>query len=299
MNDNAVKIVEMGARDGLQSQPNEISTATKIELINRLSDCGLTSIEAGSFVSPKWVPQMADSAEVLASINRQPSVTYSALTPNLKGWQNALAADADEVAIFASASEGFSQKNLNCSVAASLERFQPVLEAALAANVPVRGYVSCILGCPYDGDVSHKNVIELTEKLLAMGCFEVSLGDTIGVGTAGRTKALLLSLAKSVSIDKLAMHFHDTYGQAIANLYASLEQGIRVFDASVGGLGGCPYAKGAKGNVATEDVVYLLEREGFEHGIDFIKLSETGVWINQQLGYQGSARAGQALLAAQ
>ena len=296
MTGDSVTLFEMAPRDGLQSESVHVPTETKIELIDRLSGCGLRWIETGSFVSPKWVPQMADSKKVFAGITREPGVRYTALTPNLQGWEAAWDAGADEVAIFASASESFSQRNLNCDIATSLSRFAPVLEAATQAGVPVRGYVSCILGCPYEGEISQEAVIVLTEKLLEAGCYQVSLGDTIGTGTPGRTGKLLKALAGSVSLSKIAMHMHDTYGQAVGNIYASLEAGVRVFDASVGGLGGCPYAKGATGNVATEDIAYLFDREGLNHGLDLLKLSETGCWINQQLNKETQSRAGRALL---
>ena len=293
--DNYVKLVEMGPRDGLQSEVSFISTALKISLVNQLSDSGLRYIETGSFVSPRWVPQMADSAQVFAGIARKPGVTYCALTPNMQGWLQAAAAQADEIAIFVSASEAFSQRNLNCDIRSSLQRYAPVVEAALHAGIKVRAYVSCVLGCPYQGDVQPLEVLLLCQKLLSMGCYEVSLGDTIGVGTPGKTRQLLQCLLSYIPASQLAMHMHDTYGQAIANIYASLEQGIRTFDASVGGLGGCPYAQGATGNVATEDVVYLLEREGFRHGVDLDQLAATGVWINQQLNKTHQARAGLAI----
>jgi hydroxymethylglutaryl-CoA lyase len=293
--DNVVKLVEMGPRDGLQSENTFIATPLKIALINRLSDCGLKHIETGSFVSPKWVPQMADSTAVFAGIQRRPDIIYSALTPNLLGWSQALNAQADEIAIFASASESFSQQNLNCDVRTSLSRFAPVVEAAQKAGVKVRAYVSCVMGCPYEGEILPQNVLTLIQKLLSMGCYEVSLGDTIGVGTPGKTRKLLSFVLSYIPAGNLAMHMHDTYGQAIANIYTSLELGIRTFDASVGGLGGCPYAKGATGNVASEDLVYLLETEGFEHGIDLTALAETGVWINQQLNKTNHSRAGLAI----
>lgn len=295
LSDNAVKIAEMGARDGLQNEQQSISAECKIALINRLANAGLRYIEAGSFVSPKWVPQMANSDIVLAGISRKSGVTYAALTPNMRGWENALAANVDEVAVFASASEGFSQKNLNCDIATSLQRFEPVVSAAKHHNIPVRGYVSCILDCPYDGPISAFNVEKVTQALLTMGCYEVSLGDTIGTGTPGRTRTLLHYLGQSFKPEQLALHMHDTYGQAIANIFVGLEQGIRTFDASTAGLGGCPYAQGASGNVATEDLVYLLEREGFSHGIDLGELCRTGEWISQQLNKPYRTRAGLAL----
>ena len=296
MTNTDIKIVEMGARDGLQSERLPVSLKTKITLIDQLAGCGLIHIEAGSFVRPDRVPQMADTPAVFEGITRKAGVIYSALTPNLKGFEQAVSAGADEVAIFASASEGFSRKNLNCDIATSLIRFAEVTRAAQQAGIPVRGYVSCIAGCPYDGDVSHASVIDVTEKLFDMGCVEVSLGDTIGTGTPGRIRQLLKALLQSIPPHKIAMHMHDTYGQAIANIYVSLEEGIRTFDASVGGIGGCPYAKGATGNVATEDLVYLLDREGFNHGIALLKLSETGLWINKALQRQTTSRAGLAML---
>lgn len=292
----AVRLFEMGPRDGLQSERSSIALTTKITLVNQLSQSGLQYIETGSFVSPKWVPQMADSAAVFAGITRQPGIRYTALTPNMQGLQAALTAGADEVAVFASASEGFSQKNLNCDIQSSLQRFAPVIAHAKAENRKVRGYISCILDCPYDGKISHQSVLALAQQMLEMGCYEISLGDTIGTGTAGRTKQLLTLLLSQIPAHQLALHCHDTYGQAIANIYAGLELGLRTFDASVGGLGGCPYAKGATGNVATEDVVYLLEREGFLHGVDLDTLAATGLWINQQLQRSTTSRAGMAIL---
>lgn len=292
----AVRLFEMGPRDGLQSERANIALTTKITLVNQLSKSGLQYIETGSFVSPKWVPQMADSAAVFAGITRQPGIRYTALTPNMQGLQAALTAGADEVAVFASASEGFSQKNLNCDIQSSLQRFAPVIAHAKAENRKVRGYISCILDCPYDGKISHQSVLALAQQMLEMGCYEISLGDTIGTGTAGRTKQLLTLLLSQIPAHQLALHCHDTYGQAIANIYAGLELGLRTFDASVGGLGGCPYAKGATGNVATEDVVYLLEREGFLHGVDLDTLAATGLWINQQLQKSTTSRAGMAIL---
>jgi len=271
-----VRLVEMGPRDGLQNEAREVPTAVKLELIERLADAGLAAIEATAFVSPKWVPQMADHTEVLEGIRRRPGISYPVLTPNLKGFEAARAAGATEVAVFAAASEAFSKKNINCSIAESLERFVPVMKAAKDANIRVRGYVSTVLGCPYEGDVKPAKVAEVADALYAMGCYEVSLGDTIGTGTPGKTKAMLEACAKHVPMDKLAGHYHDTYGQALANVYASLEMGVATFDASVGGLGGCPYAKGATGNVATEDVVYLLHGLGIETGIDLERLWEAG-----------------------
>ena len=280
----SVRIVEVGPRDGLQNEKTLVPTETKVALIERLADSGLSYIESSSFVSPKWVPQMGDASEVFRTIKRKDSVTYAALTPNLKGLSGAIDAKASEVAVFAAATEAFSQKNINCSIQASLDRFKPVIEAAQAENIPVRGYVSCVLGCPYEGEVAPAAVAELAEEMLAMGCYEISLGDTIGVGTAGKARELFETAAKRIPIEKLAAHFHDTYGQAIANLFAVLELGVAVIDSSVAGLGGCPYAKGASGNVATEDVIYMLHGLGIKTGVDLDQLIDTGLWITEQLG---------------
>ena len=296
MND-AVRIVEMGPRDGLQNEPGEVPTAVKVELIERLADAGLPAVEATAFVSPKWVPQMADHTEVLERIRRKPGVSYPGLTPNLKGFEAARAAGATEVAIFGAASEAFSRRNINCSIAESLERFRPVAEAARKADVRVRGYVSCVLGCPYEGEIAPQRVAEVASALYGMGCYEVSLGDTIGVGTPGKTKAMLEACAARVPLEKLAGHYHDTYGQALANIYASIEVGVRTFDASVAGLGGCPYAAGATGNVATEDVVYMLNGLGMKTGVDLDRLVAIGQWICGVLGKEPSSRAGRALAA--
>lgn len=291
-----VRLVEVGPRDGLQNEKQPISVADKIQLVNDLNAAGLSTIEVGSFVSPKWVPQMAGSAEVFTGIERKPGVVYQALTPNLKGFEAALAAGADEVAVFAAASEAFSQKNINCSISESLERFRDLMAAAQAANIPVRGYVSCVLGCPYDGEVAPAQVLSVARELFAMGCYEVSVGDTIGVGTAGKTRELFNLLAREIPREKLGGHFHDTYGQALANIYASLQEGIEIFDSSVAGLGGCPYAKGATGNVATEDVVYLLNGLGIEHGIDLPRLAAAGQRICDVLGRANGSRVARALL---
>jgi len=277
-----VKIVEVGARDGLQNEKS-VTAADKISLINALSDAGLKNIEAGAFVSPKWVPQMADSAEVITALNL-PHVNLSALTPNLKGAQAAHAVGIKAFAIFTAASESFCQKNINCSIDESIERFSDVMAFAKANNIRVRGYVSCVLGCPYEGEIDPRKVLSVSQKLLDLGCYEISLGDTIGVGTANKVTQLLTLLLEHIDKSKLAVHFHDTYGQALTNIYAALSLGIATVDAAVAGLGGCPYAKGASGNVATEDVVYLLNGLGIKHGIDLQRLSSAGWKITQALG---------------
>lgn len=292
-----VRIVEVGPRDGLQNEKQEVPTRVKLELIERLADAGLPAVEATAFVSPKWVPQMADHTEVLEGIRRKPGVSYPVLTPNLKGFQAAHAAGATEVAIFGAASEAFSQKNINCSIAQSLERFRPVAEAAKQAGVKVRGYISCVLGCPYEGEVPPHKVAEVAAALHDMGCYEVSLGDTIGVGTPGKTRAMIEAVAQRVPMAKLAGHYHDTYGQALANIYASLELGVATFDSSVAGLGGCPYAKGASGNVATEDVLYMLHGLGIRTGVDIDKVVDTGQWICAIIGKEPASKAGKALAA--
>ncbi len=293
MNDR-VKIVEVGPRDGLQNEPREVPTAVKVELIEQLADAGLPAVEATAFVSPKWIPQMADHTEVLERIRRKPGVSYPVLTPNLKGFEAARAAGATEVAVFGAASEAFSKKNINCSIAESMDRFRPLIEIALKEKIKVRGYVSCVLGCPYQGDVKPAAVAAVAGALHDMGCYEVSLGDTIGVGTPGRTKAMIEACAQRVPLAQLAGHYHDTYGQALANIYASLEAGIRTFDASVAGLGGCPYAAGASGNVATEDVVYLLNGLGLKSGVDLAKLVAIGRWICSALGREPSSKVNKA-----
>ncbi|WP_182084365.1 hydroxymethylglutaryl-CoA lyase [Aureimonas sp. ME7] len=275
---DAVTLFEMGPRDGLQNERRSISTAEKVRLVDLLSATGLRKIEAASFVSPRWVPQMADAAEVMAGITRAPGVAYTALTPNMCGLEGALASGATEVAVFASASEGFSRANINCSIDQSLERFVPVIVGALAAGVVVRGYVSCVVDCPYDGSVAPGAVLDVTERLLALGCYEVSLGDTLGLGTPAAVHALLRRLADSVPPARLAGHFHDTGGNAIANIEVALEQGLRTFDSSVGGLGGCPYAPGAKGNVATEKVNERLRQLGMETGLDAERLSDAAAF---------------------
>jgi hydroxymethylglutaryl-CoA lyase len=291
-----VRIVEVGPRDGLQNEV-AVSTEAKIALVNALADAGLRTIETGSFVSPKWVPQMADSAQVFAGIARKNGVTYSALTPNLQGYQSARAAGADEVAIFGAASEAFSQKNINCSVAESLARFAPVLAAAKADGIRVRGYVSCVVGCPYQGEVAPAEVAKVAKALLDMGCYEISLGDTIGVGTPAKVHAMLDAVLAVVPVSQVAVHFHDTYGQALTNIYAALSRGIHVIDSAVAGLGGCPYAAGASGNVATEDVVYLLNGLGIEHGVELNTLAKAGWAIAAALGKTPSSKVGLALKA--
>jgi len=290
----SVRIVEVGPRDGLQNERGELPTAVKVELIERLADAGLPAVEATAFVSPKWVPQMADHTEVLERIRRKPGVSYPVLTPNLKGFEAARAAGATEVAIFGAASEAFSQKNINCSIAESLERFRPVVTEAARHGIKVRGYVSCVLGCPYEGEVKPERVADVAASLYEMGCYEVSLGDTIGTGTPGKTKAMIEACARRVPLEKLAGHYHDTYGQALANIYASLEMGVGTFDASVAGLGGCPYAAGASGNVATEDVVYMMNGLGVRTGVDLGKLVAIGRWICGVLGREPSSKVNRA-----
>lgn len=289
-----VNIVEVGPRDGLQNEKQTLSVEQKVSLINSLSLCGLSHIESGSFVSAKWVPQMANSDQVMQQIKRSKGVVYSALTPNLRGYESASLAKSNSVAVFASASEAFSQKNINCSIAQSIERFTDVIAQAKIENVPVRGYVSCVLGCPYEGDVSPLAVLNISLKLLELGCYEVSLGDTIGVGTAGKTHELLNYLLKHIPSNKLALHCHDTYGQALSNVLIGLQHGITTFDSSVAGLGGCPYAAGASGNLASEDLVYMLHGMGIETGIDLDKLIEVGVAISQSLSKGNQSKVGLA-----
>ncbi|CBS88349.1 hydroxymethylglutaryl-CoA lyase [Azospirillum lipoferum] len=289
-----VRMVEVGPRDGLQNEKSMVPTAVKVELVDRLSDAGLSVVEAASFVSPKWVPQMGDSAEVLAGIARKPGVRYAALTPNLKGLEGALAAKADEVAVFGAASESFSRKNINCSIAESLDRFSPVMEQAKAAGVPVRGYVSCVLGCPYEGEIAPRAVADVAERLFAMGCYEISLGDTIGTGTPTKAQAMIAAVAERVPVEKIAVHFHDTYGQALANILAALQMGVAVVDSSVAGLGGCPYAKGASGNVASEDVLYMLNGLGIETGVDLDKLIAAGAFIGDAIGRPTASKVARA-----
>lgn len=292
-----VKIVEVGPRDGLQNESQLVPSAVKVELIDRLGMAGLKAIEATAFVSPKWVPQMGDAAEVMANLPRRHGVSYPVLVPNMKGFEQALAAGVEEVAVFAAASEAFSQKNINCSIAESLARFRPVVEAARQNNIRVRGYVSCVVGCPYQGAVAPAAVAEVAARLLEMGCYEISLGDTIGVGTPAAVQRMLDEVALLVPAGRLAGHYHDTYGMALANIYASLERGVAVFDASVAGLGGCPYAAGASGNVATEDVVYLMNGLGIETGVDLDRLVDAGAWICAELGRAPSSKVARAVLA--
>jgi isopropylmalate/homocitrate/citramalate synthase len=292
-----VRIVEVGPRDGLQNEPNPVPTAIKVELVERLAAAGLPSVEAGAFVSPRWVPQMAGSAEVLTTIRRRPGTSYPVLVPNEQGLDSALAAGADEIAVFGAASETFSRKNINCSIAESLARFRPVVERALARGLRVRGYVSCVLGCPYEGDVPPAKVAAVAARLHALGCHEISLGDTIGVGTPGKAAAMLETVAAEVPLERLAVHFHDTYGQALANILACLEAGVTVVDSAVAGLGGCPYAKGASGNVATEDVLYMLHGLGVETGVELAAVVETGAWISGVLGRENGSKVGRAMVA--
>ena len=291
---NPVRIVEVGARDGLQNEKTILPVATKVELIERLADAGLTTIEATSFVSPKWVPQLADAAEVYAAIRKRPGVRYPVLVPNLQGYERARVVGVQEIAVFTAASEAFNRKNINASIDESIERFRPLMERAREDGVAVRGYVSTVLGCPYQGEVPLAEVVRVAAILHRAGCYEVSLGDTIGVGTPARARRMLLAVAEEVPMDALAVHFHDTRGQALANIYACLDAGVGVVDASVGGLGGCPYAKGASGNVATEDVVYMLEGMGVRTGIDLERLIATGRWISAQLGRDTQSRVGRA-----
>ena len=290
-----VRLVEVGPRDGLQNEKSTVPTDVKVALVDLLTDAGMPAIEAASFVSPKWVPQMADAAEVMARIRRKPGVRYPVLTPNLKGYEAARAAGADEVAVFVAATEAFSKRNINCSIAESLERARPIFAAAARDGVRVRGYVSVVLGCPYEGEVAPDAVAGVARALHAMGAYEISLGDTVGRGTAGKTKALFRRVAQDVPIGALAGHFHDTYGQALANLYAALELGVATFDCSIAGLGGCPYAKGATGNVASEDVLYLLDGLGIETGVDMDALRRAGHFITRFLGRAPDSRVARAL----
>jgi hydroxymethylglutaryl-CoA lyase len=292
-----VKMVEVGPRDGLQNEPEIVPAATKIALIERLAAAGLSVVEAGSFVSPKWIPQMADTADVLAGLARKAGVAYPVLVPNMKGFAAAAAAGVEEIAIFGAASESFSQRNINCSIAESLERFAPVAAAARQRGMRVRGYISCVVDCPYEGPVQPAAVAAVAAKLLALGCYEISLGDTIGTGTPARLQAMLETVAERVPRDRLAVHLHDTYGQALANIMAALELGIATIDSSVAGLGGCPYAKGASGNVASEDVLYLLDGLGITTGVDLAKLAAAGQFISDTLGRAPASKVARALAA--
>ncbi|ANB17937.1 hydroxymethylglutaryl-CoA lyase [Dokdonella koreensis] len=289
-----VRIVEVGPRDGLQNEKTIIPAATKIALIDRLSRTGLRSIEATSFVSPKWIPQLADAAEVFAGIDRRPGIRYPVLVPNEKGYDRAREVGADEVAVFTAASEAFNQRNINASIDASIERFVPVLERAAADGVQVRGYVSTVLGCPYQGEVPVADVVRVARRLYELGCYEISLGDTIGIGTPAKARAMLHAVAAEVPIEALAVHFHDTRGQALANILACLEEGVAVVDSAVSGTGGCPYANGATGNVASEDVVYMLEGLGITTGIDLDLLIDTGLWLSRQLQRETSSKVARA-----
>jgi hydroxymethylglutaryl-CoA lyase len=292
-----VRIVEVGPRDGLQNEPNPVPASVKIELIDRLSDACLSVIEATAFVSPKWVPQMADNAQVMAGIRRKPGVAYPVLVPNRKGLDAAIAAGADEIVVFGAATESFSKKNTNCTIAEGLARFTEVAEEALKQGLKVRGDISVCLGCPYEGEVAPEAVVRVARELDAMGCYEITIADTIGTGTAGSTRKVIEAVAKHVPVERLAGHFHDTYGQAVANVYAALECGVAAFDSSVAGLGGCPYAKGATGNVATEDVLYMLNGLGVETGIDMDKLVAAGDFICKALGKPTNSRVAKALSA--
>lgn len=292
---NAVKIVDVSARDGLQNEKQVIGLETKLELIQRMQDSGLKHIEVTGFVSPKWVPQLADSLQLCQQLDFNSAVHYSALTPNEKGMQNALQTGLQEVAVFTAASESFTQKNINCSIAESFARFAPVMQLAREHGIKVRGYVSCVLGCPYEGDISAQVVAEVTEKLFEIGCYEVSLGDTIGTGTPVKAQSMFAACQKITDTEKLALHFHNTYGQALANIYACMQLGAATIDASVAGLGGCPYAKGASGNVAMEDVIYMLNGLGIEHGVNLDKLIETGHWISEKLNRTNNSQVGNAL----
>jgi len=291
---NSVRIVEVGARDGLQNEKTIVAAAVKIELIDRLSATGLRTIEATSFVSPKWIPQLADAAEVFAAIEKKPGVAYPVLVPNLQGYERAREVGATDIAVFTAASEAFNRKNINASIDESIERFIPVIERARADGVSVRGYVSTVLGCPYQGDVPLSDVVRVARRLHELGCYEISLGDTIGIGTPAKARAMLRAVAAEVPMSALAVHFHDTRGQALANILACLEEGVAVVDSSVSGTGGCPYAKGATGNVATEDVVYMLEGMGIATGVDLPKLIDTGLWLSTQLGHETSSKVARA-----
>jgi len=292
-----VKIVEVGPRDGLQNEKEALSAEVKIELVNRLARAGFPNVEAASFVSPKWIPQMATSKEVMAGIERLPGVVYSVLTPNMQGFDAALAAKADEVVIFGAASEAFSQKNINCSIAESIARFEPVAKAAKANGLRLRGSISTAFGCPYQGEVPLEAVADVVRRMRDLGCDEIDIADTIGVSTARKTQAVMLAASREFPIAQLSGHFHDTYGQALANIYAAMEVGVAIFHSSVSGLGGCPYAKGATGNVATEDVIYLMNGLGIETGVDLDKVVDAGLFISEQLGRKSASRAGNAIAA--
>jgi hydroxymethylglutaryl-CoA lyase len=294
----SVRIVEVGPRDGLQNEKSTVSVEMRVSLINQLSETGLKTIEAGAFVSPKWVPQMADTDKVYAAINKKSGVSYPVLVPNAKGMENAVAAGVKEIAVFAAASESFSQKNINCSIDESLERFKPVIEEAKKHGIKVRGYVSCVLGCPYEGEIKPAAVVKVAKALYEMGCYEISLGDTIGTGTPVKTRAMLQAVKKEIPAAALAVHFHDTYGQALANILVALEEGIAVVDSAVSGLGGCPYAKGASGNVSTEDVLYMLNGMGIETGVDIKKLAAAGRFIAETLHRPTVSKVAQALASA-
>lgn len=290
-----VKIYEVGPRDGLQNEKAEIPTDVKIELINRLSATGLKHIEATSFVSPKAIPQLGDAAQVMAQINRKEGVTYPVLVPNMRGMESAIEADVEEIAIFTAASESFTKRNINATIDESFERFTPVIDAARMKGIKIRGYVSCVLGCPYEGYIAPEKVAEVSKRLLDMGCYEISLGDTIGVGTPNTTIDMLSEVLKAVPIEKIALHMHDTYGQALANIYAGLQMGVSVIDSSVAGLGGCPYAKGASGNVATEDVLYMLNGMNIQTGIDLNKIVGTSWFISEALGRKPASKVANAM----
>jgi hydroxymethylglutaryl-CoA lyase len=292
-----VKMVDVGPRDGLQNEPGVVSTDAKVELVDRLTAAGLPAVEATSFVSPKWVPQMADAAQVMARIRRKPGVSYPVLVPNLKGLEGAMAAGVEEIAVFGAATESFSKRNTNCTIAESFERFEPVCRTALDHGLKVRGYVSVVLGCPYEGEVAPKAVADVASRLWDIGCYDISLGDTIGAGTPGKTQRMIEAVAAHIPVEKLGGHFHDTYGQATANVLASLELGVATFDSSVAGLGGCPYSPGATGNVATEDVLYLLDGLGIETGVSMDRLLDAAEFICGVLGRPTNSRAGRAILA--
>jgi hydroxymethylglutaryl-CoA lyase len=292
-----VRIVEVGPRDGLQNEKNIVPANVKVAFIDMLSDSGLRTIEAGAFVSPKWVPQMADTADVFAAINKKSGISYPVLVPNSKGMESAVAAGVKEIAVFAAASESFSQKNINCSIAESIERFKPVIDEAKKHGIKVRGYVSCVLGCPYEGEIAPEAVVHVAKELFGLGCYEISLGDTIGTGTPVKTRLLLQAVKKEIPVQHIAAHFHDTYGQALANLVIALEEGVSVIDSAAAGLGGCPYARGATGNVSTEDVLYMLHGMGIETGVDIEKIAGAGRFIAEAVGKQLVSKVGQVYAA--